>query len=115
MSSQASGVALIVGAVEPFHDSIFPAGRLTSPRLPSCAAAGEPKMRSASLAVAVLAVSAFLPGAQQAIAADGFDLVVLGALGGIEDGNRLASLIHPHGDDRPVASGACPLVDHLRA
>src|ERR1700682_5506608 len=72
-------------------------------------------MRSARLAVAVLAVLAFLPVAHQAIAADGFDLVVLGALGGIEDGNLSASLIHPHGDDRAVTCDAGTLVNGLRA
>jgi 3',5'-cyclic-nucleotide phosphodiesterase len=71
-------------------------------------------MRSASLAVAVLTAAALLPGARQAIAADGFDLVVLGALGGIEDGNLSASLIHPHGDDRAVACDAGTLVNGLR-
>ena len=49
-----------------------------------------------------------LPGTHRARAADGFDLVVLGALGGIEDGNLSASLIHPHGDDRAVASTPAP-------
>jgi 3',5'-cyclic-nucleotide phosphodiesterase len=71
-------------------------------------------MRSASLAVAVLATAAFQPAARQAIAADGFDLVVLGALGGIEDGNLSASLIHPHGDDRAVTCDAGTLVNGLR-
>jgi 3',5'-cyclic-nucleotide phosphodiesterase len=71
-------------------------------------------MRSARLAVAVLTTLALLPGAHQAIAADGFDLVVLGALGGIEDGNLSASLIHPHGDDRAVACDAGTLVNGLR-
>ena len=71
-------------------------------------------MRSARLAVAVLAVSALLPGAPRAIAADGFDLVVLGALGGIQDGNLSASLIHPHGDDRAVTCDAGTLVNGLR-
>ena len=71
-------------------------------------------MRSASLAVAILAMAAFQPAARQAIAADGFDLVVLGALGGIEDGNLSASLIHPHGDDRAVACDAGTLVNGLR-
>ena len=80
----------------------------------SCVAAGGPKMRSARLAVAVLAVSALLPGAPRAIAADGFDLVVLGALGGIQDGNLSASLIHPHGDDRAVTCDAGTLVNGLR-
>jgi 3',5'-cyclic-nucleotide phosphodiesterase len=71
-------------------------------------------MRSARLAAAVLTMLALLPGAHQAIAADGFDLVVLGALGGIEDGNLSASLIHPHGDDRAVACDAGTLVNGLR-
>jgi 3',5'-cyclic-nucleotide phosphodiesterase len=71
-------------------------------------------MRSASLAVAVLAAAALLPSAHRARAADGFDLVVLGALGGIEDGNLSASLIHPHGDDRAVACDAGTLVNGLR-
>jgi 3',5'-cyclic-nucleotide phosphodiesterase len=71
-------------------------------------------MRSARLAVAVLAAWAFLPGAHRAIAADGFDLVVLGALGGIQDGNLSASLIHPHGDDRAVTCDAGTLVNGLR-
>src|SRR5882757_8394769 len=89
-----------------------PAGRLTCPSLPSYGAAGEPKMRSASLAVAVLAAAALLPGTHRARAADGFDLVVLGALGGIEDGNLSASLIHPHGDDRAVACDAGRSEEH---
>jgi 3',5'-cyclic-nucleotide phosphodiesterase len=71
-------------------------------------------MRSARLAAAVLTTLALLPGAHRAIAADGFDLVVLGALGGIEDGNLSASLIHPHGDDRAVACDAGTLVNGLR-
>ena len=54
-------------------------------------------MGSARLAVAALAVAAFLPGSHKASAADGFDLVVLGALGGIEDGNLSSYMIHPHG------------------
>ena len=71
-------------------------------------------MRSASLALGVLAASALFASAHQALAADGFDLVVLGALGGIEDGNLSASLIHPHGDDRAVACDAGTLVNGLR-
>ena len=65
-------------------------------------------------AVTVLAVAACLPGAPQASAADGFDLVALGALGGIEDGNLSAWLIHPHGDDRAVTCDAGTLVNGLR-
>jgi 3',5'-cyclic-nucleotide phosphodiesterase len=69
-------------------------------------------MRS-RLALAALALG-LLPIAQQAHAADGFDLVVLGALGGIQDGNLSASLIHPHGDDRAVTCDAGTLVNGLR-
>jgi 3',5'-cyclic-nucleotide phosphodiesterase len=71
-------------------------------------------MRSASLALGILAASALFASAHQALAADGFDLVVLGALGGIEDGNLSAALIHPHGDDRAVACDAGTLVNGLR-
>jgi 3',5'-cyclic-nucleotide phosphodiesterase len=71
-------------------------------------------MRSARLAIAVLAGVVLLPAAHPAIAADGFDLVVLGARGGIEDGNLSASLIHPHGDDRAVTCDAGTLVNGLR-
>ena len=52
--------------------------------------------------------------APKAIAADGFDLVVLGGLGGIQDGNLSALLIHPHGDDRAVTCDAGTLVNGLR-
>jgi 3',5'-cyclic-nucleotide phosphodiesterase len=71
-------------------------------------------VRTASLALGVLAASAVFASAHQALAADGFDLVVLGALGGIEDGNLSAALIHPHGDDRAVACDAGTLVNGLR-
>ena len=69
-------------------------------------------MRS-RLAVAALAL-ALLSGAERAQAADGFDLVVLGALGGIQDGNLSASLVHPHGDNRVVTCDAGTLVNGLR-
>ena len=71
-------------------------------------------MRSAKLAVAAIAVAAILPDVPEATAADGFDLVVLGALGGIQDGNLSASLIHPHGDNRGVTCDAGTLVNGLR-
>lgn len=71
-------------------------------------------MKSARLAVSILAVAAFLPAANRAMAADGFDLVALGALGGIEDGNLSAWLIHPHGDSRAVTCDAGTLVNGLR-
>ena len=70
-------------------------------------------MRS-RLAVAAFAVLAILPGATKAIAADGFDLVVLGGLGGIQDGNLTSFLIHPHGDGRAVTCDAGTLVNGLR-
>ena len=66
-----------------------------------------------AIAVAALAL-ALLPATQQAQAADGFDLVVLGALGGIQDGNLSAVLIHPHGDPRGVTCDAGTLVNGLR-
>src|SRR5436190_20161712 len=71
-------------------------------------------MKSARLAVAAIALAALPFGAPRAIAADGFDLVVLGALGGIQDGNLSASLIHPHGDNRGVTCDAGTLVNGLR-
>ncbi len=71
-------------------------------------------MRSMRLAAAGLVLAAFLPGPRPALAADGFDLVVLGALGGIEDGNLSATLIHPHGDGRGVTCDVGTLVNGLR-
>ena len=47
-------------------------------------------------------------------AADGFDIVSLGALGGIQDGNLSAYLVHPHDDDRAVTFDAGTLVNGLR-
>ena len=69
-------------------------------------------MRGPSLAF--LAALAFLPGVHNASAADGFDLVVLGGLGGIQDGNLSSFLIHPHDDDRAVTCDAGTLVNGLR-
>src|SRR5438445_7385566 len=74
---------------------------------------GERNMKS-KLAVAAFAALAFPPAATRAIAADGFDLVVLGGLGGIEDGNLTSFLIHPHGDGRAVTCDAGTLVNGLR-
>ena len=70
-------------------------------------------MRS-RFAVAPLALLAWLPDPPKAIAADGFDVVALGALGGIQDGNLSAFLIHPHGDSRAVTCDAGTLVNGLR-
>ncbi len=72
------------------------------------------RSKPAAAALAVLAVLSFLPAATKAIAADGFDLVVLGGLGGIQDGNLTAFLIHPHGDGRAVTCDAGTLVNGLR-
>ena len=67
-----------------------------------------------SFAVAVFALLIFPLAAPRAIAADGFDVVALGALGGIQDGNLSAFLIHPHGDNRAVTCDAGTLVNGLR-
>jgi len=64
------------------------------------------------LAVAVTA--ALLPFGHEGFAADGFDIVSLGALGGIQDGNLSAYLVHPHDDDRAVTFDAGTLVNGLR-
>jgi 3',5'-cyclic-nucleotide phosphodiesterase len=59
-------------------------------------------------------MAAIVPLAGGAFAADGFDVVSLGSLGGIEDGNLSANLIRPHGDDRAVTCDAGTLVNGLR-
>ena len=48
-------------------------------------------------------------------AGDGFDIVALGALGGIQDGNLSAWLVYPHDDTRAVTFDAGTLVNGLRA
>src|SRR5215218_8680022 len=68
--------------------------------------------RAFLLAAAVTA--ALLPAARTGYAADGFDIVSLGALGGIQDGNLSAWLVHPHDDDRAVTFDAGTLVNGLR-
>jgi 3',5'-cyclic-nucleotide phosphodiesterase len=70
------------------------------------------KISAPFLAVAILFPILF-PGAG-AIAADGFDIVSLGSLGGIQDGNLSANLIRPHGDERAVTCDAGTLVNGLR-
>lgn len=62
----------------------------------------------------ILAAMAALSIAGNAAAADGFDIVSLGSLGGIEDGNLSANLIRPHDDDRAVTCDAGTLVNGLR-
>ena len=64
--------------------------------------------------LALVAIGLSLSAASAAHAADGFDLVVLGALGGIQDGNLSATLIHPHGDARAVTCDAGSLVNGLK-
>jgi 3',5'-cyclic-nucleotide phosphodiesterase len=61
-----------------------------------------------------LAAAGVLPAAGQAVAADGFDIVSLGSLGGIQDGNLSANLIRPHDDGRAVTCDAGALVNGLR-
>jgi 3',5'-cyclic-nucleotide phosphodiesterase len=67
-----------------------------------------------SRTLSVLALTACLAFAGPLHAAGGFDVVALGALGGIEDGNLSAWLIHPHDDDRAVTCDAGTLVNGLR-
>lgn len=71
-------------------------------------------MHSVRLTAAALVVAAVLPAGTRAFAADGFDVVALGALGGIQDGNLSAMMIHPHDDDRAVTCDAGTLVNGLR-
>ena len=70
-------------------------------------------MRSirAHFSVAALAV---LSTVSIARAGPGFDVVVLGARGGIEDGNLSAFMISPAGDGRAVTCDAGSLVNGLR-
>jgi 3',5'-cyclic-nucleotide phosphodiesterase len=69
-------------------------------------------MRARFLVAAVLAAGLAMAGEPRA--ADGFDVVALGALGGIEDGNLSAWLVHPHDDSRAVTFDAGTLVNGLR-
>jgi 3',5'-cyclic-nucleotide phosphodiesterase len=66
------------------------------------------------LTVAAVTLAVLLPIAPVAFAGEGFDVVSLGALGGIQDGNLSAVLIHPHGDDRAITCDAGTLVNGLR-
>ena len=69
-------------------------------------------MKQTSLLAATLAVGLSATGPVSA--ADGFDVIALGALGGIEDGNLSAWLVHPHDDSRAVTFDAGTLVNGLR-
>lgn len=66
---------------------------------------------SGLLAVAFVVVS----GTPAALAGPGFDVVTLGARGGIEDGNLSAFMIAPAGDGRAVTCDAGSLVNGLIA
>ena len=64
-----------------------------------------------TLGMAVFAGLALVSSAQ---AGDGFDVIALGARGGIEDGNLSAFMISPAGDGRAVTCDAGSLVNGLR-
>jgi 3',5'-cyclic-nucleotide phosphodiesterase len=49
-----------------------------------------------------------------AVSGQGFDVIVLGALGGIQDGNLSSYLIRPHGDRNAIACDAGSLVNGLK-
>jgi 3',5'-cyclic-nucleotide phosphodiesterase len=49
-----------------------------------------------------------------ALSNEGFDVIVLGALGGIQDGNLSSYLIRPHGDRNAIACDAGSLVNGLK-
>lgn len=61
-----------------------------------------------------LVALAGLAAAYPALAGPGFDVVTLGARGGIEDGNLSAFMISPAGDGRAVTCDAGALVNGLR-
>jgi 3',5'-cyclic-nucleotide phosphodiesterase len=50
-----------------------------------------------------------------ALSDQGFEVIVLGALGGIQDGNLSSYLIRPHGDRNAIACDAGSLVNGLKA
>ena len=69
------------------------------------------KRRRLTLGLAAVAGLAMISTAQ---AGPGFDVVTLGARGGIEDGNLSAFMIAPVGDGRAVTCDAGSLVNGLR-
>ncbi|HLG47547.1 MAG TPA: 3',5'-cyclic-nucleotide phosphodiesterase [Reyranella sp.] len=69
-------------------------------------------MKARFLVAAAFAAGLSIAGAARA--GDGFDVIALGALGGIEDGNLSAWLVHPHDDNRSVTFDAGTLVNGLR-
>jgi 3',5'-cyclic-nucleotide phosphodiesterase len=60
------------------------------------------------------ALLALMAAPATAAAGEGFDVVALGARGGIEDGNLSAFLVAPYGDGRAVTCDAGTLVNGLR-
>ncbi len=62
----------------------------------------------------LIALSLVMASASPAFAGDGFDVTVLGARGGIEDGNLSAFMIAPHGKAEAVTCDAGALVNGLR-
>src|SRR5260221_1598690 len=71
-------------------------------------------MKPRTLLLAATVTAALLSVTRAGHTADGFDIVSLGALGGIQDGNLSAYLVHPHDDDRAVTFDAGTLVNGLR-
>ena len=69
-------------------------------------------MTTRTFFAAALAVGLSITGSARS--ADGFEVVALGALGGIQDGNLSAWLVHPHDDTRAVTFDAGTLVNGLR-
>ncbi|MCO5072023.1 MAG: 3',5'-cyclic-nucleotide phosphodiesterase [Rhizobiaceae bacterium] len=67
-------------------------------------------MKKLALVTLALSVSVLA----DARAGEGFDVVTLGARGGIQDGNLSAFLISPHGDPRGVTCDVGSLVNGLR-
>ena len=67
------------------------------------------------LICSLAALAAGFSVVSSAMAGPGFDVVVLGARGGIEDGNLSAFMIAPAGDGRAVTCDAGSLVSGLRA
>jgi 3',5'-cyclic-nucleotide phosphodiesterase len=64
--------------------------------------------------IAPLVSMSMLLGPTAALSGPGFDVIVLGALGGIQDGNLSSYLIRPHGDRNAIACDAGSLVNGLR-
>ncbi|UVF22250.1 3',5'-cyclic-nucleotide phosphodiesterase (plasmid) [Microvirga terrae] len=65
------------------------------------------------LIVSLVSMSMFLMPTI-ALSGQGFDVIVLGALGGIQDGNLSSYLIRPHGDRNAIACDAGSLINGLK-